>query len=530
MTEKSKSGNNMKKVNRRKFLRMASGGAGLLVGGCTGNWLNAEQQTAQPCTLRNSSPDLCFTFLGDLHYAIPEYKVGNYFVEPFADELKKMDLPPDFVLHSGDFFHTGQGSDVETEASYSFDHFSRTIPVPFFMARGNHDSKTPYEKNALPIFSRQLGRPITTSYYAFDRGNCRFIILDCMANELSGQLTWLEEELKSCDAREEIEHVFVCGHYPLWIVARVGFERPDYSESVASLLVRYNADAYLCGHTHNISTTVKLVNGKPLTQIMGAAVVEEGRLDVLAPFVKRVQPAAPANIFRPGLMPLQEASRIYIDPAQLVYCWGYMEGSTSSYYVFTVSADKVHVDLHVLGEGVVRSFMWEKPGHLVDIKEPKHQKGKQIKSIKPGQIKKAWLYVAPWTNEESVSTPLSVNGVPAGTVKINGRYVSYSPFWNRVEVPLSEAAVAALKKENILCFHNPAKNEFGLAHIFLLAQLRSGRYTKSDIGSSVLTSFRPTTRGHNFPDSRFILPVDKGQNLQEVTLKFNRIFQIDSVK
>ncbi len=528
MTEKSKNGDKMKKFNRREFLRIAGSGAGLLVGGCTGNWLNAERQTAQPCTLRNGSPDLRFTFVGDLHYRIPEYDVGNYFTKPFADELKKIDPPSNFVLHGGDFFHGSRGS-AEAEAAYAFNHISKTIPIPFFIARGNHDTKAPYEKHALPLFTRQLGRPITKSYYSFDKGNCRFIILDCMDKELSGQLTWLEEELKSCDARKEIEHVFVCGHYPLWIVARAGFDRPDYSESVASLLVRYNADAYLCGHTHNISTTVKLVDGKPLTQIMGAAIVEEGRLTMLAPFVKRVRPA-PANIFRPGLLPLQEASRIYIDPAQLVYCWGYMEGSTSSYSVFTVNAGKVQVDLHVLGEGVVRSFMWEKPGHIVDIKGPKPQKGKQLKSIKPGQIEKAWLYVAPWTKEKSVNTPFSVNGVPAGIVKINGRYVRYSPFWNRVEVPLSKAAVAALKKENILCFHNPAKNEFGLAHIFLLAQLRNGRFARSDIGSSVLTSFRPTTRGHNFPDSRFILPVDKGKDLQEVTLKFNRIYRPDSVK
>ncbi len=90
----------------------------------------------------------------------------------------------------------------------------------------------PFEKNAWPIFSKQLGRTINASYFSFDQSNCHFIILDCMQRDFSKQITWAEKDLKAAINNTKIEHIFAAGHYPLWIVSRSGFTKSNVFCSV----------------------------------------------------------------------------------------------------------------------------------------------------------------------------------------------------------------------------------------------------------------------------------------------------------
>ena len=227
--------------------------------------------------------------------------------------------------------------------------------MPFYIAKGNHDSRKYYEKNALPLFSRELGREILTSYYSFDKANCHFIMLDCTAEKIEDQLLWLETDLKNARSNPQIEHIFAVSHEPLWIVARAGFNRKEFSDPVASLMAKYKVDAYFCGHTHNKTVTVRLVDNQPVTQIMDAAVVEKGRMFMLAPFLNHVS-THPADSTKPGILPLEEGHQIFIPKSQLLYYWGYQEGSTTSYYVITVKGPSVQADWYVEGQGIIRSF------------------------------------------------------------------------------------------------------------------------------------------------------------------------------
>jgi predicted MPP superfamily phosphohydrolase len=328
----------------------------MIVAGCAGH-------------ANRSAPDLRFAFIGDLHYQIPEYSITEYFTPQLVRELAGEAAKPEFILLTGDFFHGSRNTDIEAEADFAFRHFSENVGLPFFVAKGNHDKREPFEKNALPIFSRELGRRIDGSYFSFDRGNCHFIVLDCTEKDLTAQLAWLEGDLREVCENPAIEHIFVAGHYPLWIVARAGFTRPDYAGPVAKLLARYNVDAYFCGHTHNHTTTVRVIDGTPVTQIMGAAVVDRGVMFALAPFLEHVR-AEPENDRQPGLLALEEIHSILIPSQELRYYWGYQEGSNSCYFEITVKGAVVRVDYRVLGRGIVRSFQWEKPGDLGDIKKP----------------------------------------------------------------------------------------------------------------------------------------------------------------
>ena len=472
-----------------------------------------------------SKPDLKFAFIGDLHYRIPDYRIVDYLVPPLKKELDTMKVKPQFILLTGDFFHGGRGTDIKSESDFAFRNFSENINIPFFIAKGNHDSREHFERNALPLFTEELGTKVTWSHYSFNRANCHFIILDCTDEDLTMQLSWLEKDLETAKSDSAIDHIFVAGHFPLWIVARVGFTRPEYAVPVASLLAKYKVDAYFCGHTHNKTLTVRLIDGQPLTQIMDAGVVEENRLFNLAPFLHNIKPVT-EDVTRPGILPLEEAHQIFIPQFELIYYWGYQEGSTTSYYLITVKGKNVQADWHVLGEGIVRSVRWDQPGVLHDLKVPAAAEENPVADSDFKQIEKAWLYAAPWIDKDSTDAPFLINGTQSGVLHISKAKMAASPFWNTIEVLLDSYAIAALKRDNEITIKNPGAFRFGLAHIFLLVKFKDGHFARSSISQKVLTSFRTFEEHYtDFPDAELIESVDPGGPLAKIILSFDRYYQ-----
>ena len=135
--------------------------------------------------------ELHFAFIGDLHYSVPDSLKADSLVQSLAKELNNLPIKPEFIIQTGDFFHGSKGANTQTEADMAFRHFTRDIGLPFFISKGNHDSRPPYEKDALPIFSRELGSDVSKSYYSFDKANCHFIMLDCTEEDLPGMILWL---------------------------------------------------------------------------------------------------------------------------------------------------------------------------------------------------------------------------------------------------------------------------------------------------------------------------------------------------
>ena len=463
-------------------------------------------------------------FIGDVHYSVPDYRTAEYLTPSIAAELDTLKYKPELVILTGDFFHGDRKTDIESESDYAFKDFSENFKLPFYIAKGNHDTRDHFERIALPVFSGQLGKEIKTSFFSFDKEGCHFIILDCTDEDISDQLIWLEEDLKAARSDPETRHIFAAGHYPLWIVARAGFTNKEYSHMVAELLAKYKVDAYFCGHTHNKTLTVRTINGQPLTQIMDAGVVEENRLSSLAPFILRVKPP-PEEINRPGILPLEEGHQIFIPEKELKYYWGYQEGSTTSYYLISVKGKTVQLDWHVLGEGVIHSVKWDEPGMLTDLNAPVRKVGSTLNAMDLGQIETAWLYAAPWTDEESVSAPFRINGVPAGKLEMTRKRMAASPFWNKIEIPLDPSSIK-LQMVNEITIDNQANGKFGLAHIFILVKFKDGRFAKSSISQKVVLSFRATEDKYPyFPEADLVEPVDQGEQLKKISLKFDRYYE-----
>jgi 3',5'-cyclic AMP phosphodiesterase CpdA len=471
--------------------------------------------------------EISFAFVGDLHYSMPDSVTSDKLVKDIAGELGSLEKKPDFMVLTGDFFHGSSGIKISDEADMAFKEFTAHIGMPYYISRGNHDSRSHFERNALPIFSKELGREIKKCYYSFDQGNCHFIMIDNLdkSRDLLPEMTaWLEKDLQAASTNKKIKHIFAAAHDPLWIVARAGFNDPECATQVKTLLAKYKVDAFLCGHTHNKTVTVRKVNGQPLTQIMDAAVVEKGRLYMLAPFMNHVAPQ-PADLSRPGILPLEEGHMIFVPESDRDYYWGYQEGSTTSYYVFTVTDTTVQADWHVLGQGVVRSFKWSEPGKLVDLKAPQKVQKEAVTESNMQQITKAWLYAAPWIERDSVLAGVSINGVKAGTFAITRKKMAASPFWNKIELPVDEKAVKAIKLDNEIAIGNPSDVKFGISHLFLLVQFSDGRFARTNVAPKVLTSFIAEEGKYpSFPAAELVESVNSGEPLAKVSLKFDKFY------
>ena len=199
-------------------------------------------------------------------------------------------------------------------------------------------------------------------------------------------------------------------------------------------------------------------------------------------------------------------------------------GSTTSYHIITVKDKEVQVDWRVLGHGVIRSFRWDKPGRIIDLIVPAQAEKRSFTDDNLPQIEKAWYYAALWTMEDSVTVPLLINGVPAGTLAMSRKKMSSSPFWNKVEIPLNRSSIDVLRQENEISIMNPSKSDFGLAHMFLLVQFKDGRFSKSGIVPKVLTSFPPEEKIENFPASELIDSVTRGEPLAKVKLRLDNFY------
>lgn len=61
----------------------------------------------------------------------------------------------------------------------------------------------------------------------------------------------LEAELKSINENENVDYLFVAGHFPVWSIAEHGPTKCLVSK-LRPLLHKYKVTAYLSGHDHNL--------------------------------------------------------------------------------------------------------------------------------------------------------------------------------------------------------------------------------------------------------------------------------------
>jgi tartrate-resistant acid phosphatase type 5 len=153
--------------------------------------------------------------------------------------------PFDFGLTLGDNFYE-KGSEGPRDPRWKswWEDMYGPLGIRFYASLGNHDWKLP-DSPAAEILYSSPSWSMPSPYYTFTAGDAQFFVLD--TNEVSAaQLAWLSEALAQSRATWKI----VYGHHPIYSAGQHG----DTQRLVDALLpvLRDRADAYFCGHDHDM--------------------------------------------------------------------------------------------------------------------------------------------------------------------------------------------------------------------------------------------------------------------------------------
>jgi len=429
-------------------------------------------------TLSKGSSPFSFVVMGDLHVARPDFetrRVGR----AIAEAVKDVQPAVAFVCHTGDLI-LGEDSShkqldkagVTDELSFAVTSLTQQFGRPLFVAVGNHDKNaggSPYRETVLPLLSRELGVPLTRSYYAFRYGNACFVFLDYgdysktgKSMDYAAQRKFYEEAMAQARADPAIKHVFAFGHYPLWPVVRPGFGNDRFTDSVVPVMKQYPLDAYFCGHTHNSGAWVYRGSGVPVTQIMGVA------LDQSA-----------------SLKPMEETRTLLIPRDELSYGWGVLSGPPNGFFLVGVDGPRVRVQFRS-GREVLREFVWQEPGKITDTVAPQPSPVVTVTESDLRQTSSATLVFTPWTAMASDLTVL-VNGEKIGEVRIEPM-PPWAAFASEVRVKFPFAKLKGLRLENEIVVENPGKALFGVGNVRLDVKLTGGVMARTSVYDRFLFS------------------------------------------
>ena len=230
-------------------------------------------------TLQSSGQPVRFGVVADIQYAEKPEAMGRYYADS-REGLKRCvadlsEKKPAFVIQLGDLIDGGANAEQELREIV---RIYRQLPMAGYHTLGNHDFGGLDRASVLQTLGMEK------SYYTFDAGAWRFVVLDTQDMAIQGgwgensdrylaslammealkaagaenaveygggigteQQRWLAEILTQADA--EGKRVIVCGHLPLM---PLGDRHTAWNarEIVAALEAHPCVKAYFCGHQH----------------------------------------------------------------------------------------------------------------------------------------------------------------------------------------------------------------------------------------------------------------------------------------
>jgi predicted phosphodiesterase len=165
----------------------------------------------------------------------------------------------DFVVYNGDMM-----SELESEASMFKGFINTSVEqfaarIPFFMARGNHETRGPFATEYMRYFPSSTGQP----YYHFRQGAAFFIVLDSGEDkpdsdiEYGGlaafdayraeQVEWLQQVVRSEEFRQALKKIVII-HIPAFTSTWYGTQEAE--RLFYPILNSAGIDLMFCGHLH----------------------------------------------------------------------------------------------------------------------------------------------------------------------------------------------------------------------------------------------------------------------------------------
>ena len=143
----------------------------------------------------------------------------------------------DFVIMLGDNIYGGHSPEdfaIKFEQPY---HVLLDAGVKFYASLGNHDDPVECFYNSFNIGGQH--------YYAYSKGNVRFIVLD--GNYMDArQLDWLKSELQASSSPWKIVYF----HHPLYSDGRFHGPDTDLRTLIEPLFEKYGVNVVFSGHEH----------------------------------------------------------------------------------------------------------------------------------------------------------------------------------------------------------------------------------------------------------------------------------------
>jgi hypothetical protein len=216
-------------------------------------WISLERGTMLPGFLRQPPPPFAAVAaerrvralaLGDFGTGTPSQTLVSQ-----AIAARHRDRPFDLAITVGDNFYTsGMASPADARwQTWWEDHYG-PLGITFYATLGNHDWVNPDSPAAEILYrSPRNSWRMPAPYYTFTAGPVQFFALDTQSvGQSARQIAWLDAELSRSTAPWKV----VYGHYPIYSAG--GYEdRPDLMDTLLPVL-RNRADAYVCGHDHNL--------------------------------------------------------------------------------------------------------------------------------------------------------------------------------------------------------------------------------------------------------------------------------------
>jgi len=177
---------------------------------------------------------------------------------------------------------------------------SEEFSVPWILVKGNHDVTGPGAREAyhdimIPFIQEELEIPITNTFYSYNIGNIKIIVLDCY--KLDELLEFLEHELSESKAKYNV----IATHQPIipitgrcWHI----FNKTEHSakrEKLLSLIAKSKA-LILSAHMHRYSVLRRETPYGPIVQLSTISVIRE---------VEKNEPYWYINDYGPSLVDLE---------------------------------------------------------------------------------------------------------------------------------------------------------------------------------------------------------------------------------
>jgi Calcineurin-like phosphoesterase len=118
--------------------------------------------------------------------------------------------------------------------------------VKFHACLGNHDIR--YQNGDQQVKYPKFN--MSDRYYTYRERPVQFFVLDTNTTDWTGQLAWLERELKASDAPWKV----VYGHHPIYSSGHYG-TNAAMVDRLTPLFKHYHVQLYINGHEHNYERT-----------------------------------------------------------------------------------------------------------------------------------------------------------------------------------------------------------------------------------------------------------------------------------